>query len=45
MPSGNEIGAWDGLWVPGGFTKGGIPEAVIDQVKPGQFSVTSVFDK
>jgi hypothetical protein len=30
VPSGNEAGAWDGLWVPGGFTGKGMPEAVVD---------------
>lgn len=30
MPSGRELGAWDGLWVPGGFTGRGVPEAVVD---------------
>jgi hypothetical protein len=30
VPSGNERGAWDGLWVPGGYTGQGVPEAVID---------------
>jgi len=30
VPSGNERGAWDGLWVPGGFTGKGVPEAVVD---------------
>jgi hypothetical protein len=30
LPSGNELGAMDGLWISGGYTKGGIPEAVMD---------------
>lgn len=30
VPSGNERGAWEGLWVPGGYTGQGVPEAVID---------------
>jgi hypothetical protein len=30
IPSGNERGAWEGLWVPGGFTGKGVPEAVVD---------------
>ncbi|EIM0423644.1 hypothetical protein LMN50_001581 [Listeria monocytogenes] len=33
MPSGNESGAWQGFWEPGGFTSGGIPEAVVDTIK------------
>lgn len=30
VPSGGELGAWEGLWVPGGFTGRGVPEAVVD---------------
>ena len=30
IPSGNERGAWEGLWVPGGYTGKGVPEAVVD---------------
>ena len=44
IPSGNEPGAWQGLWEPGGFTKGGIPEAVVDQFKPGDYTVGKVFE-
>ena len=44
MPSGNEPGAWQGLWEPGGFTKGGIPEAVVDQFKPGDYTIGKVFE-
>jgi filamentous hemagglutinin len=29
VPSGNEAGA-NGQWVPGGYTSGGVPEAVVD---------------
>ena len=29
IPSGNEDGA-NALWEPGGFTSGGVPEAVVD---------------
>lgn len=29
IPSGNEGGA-NSQWVPGGFTAGGVPEAVVD---------------
>ncbi|ORO67690.1 hypothetical protein B7715_01400 [Streptococcus oralis subsp. oralis] len=43
MPSGNEPGAWDGLWVPGGYTKGGIPEAVIDQIQKGDYLISNIF--
>lgn len=44
MPSGNEPGAWQGLWKPGGFTKGGIPEAVVDQFKPGDYTIGKIFE-
>ena len=30
MSTGNEFGAYKGQWIPGGFTKGGIPEAVLE---------------
>jgi len=43
IPSGNEPGAWDGLWVPGGYTKGGIPEAVIDQIQKGDYLISNIF--
>lgn len=33
VPSGNESGAWQDFWEPGGFTSGGIPEAVVDTIK------------
>jgi len=29
IPSGNEAGA-NNQWVPGGYTNGGVPEAVMD---------------
>ncbi|WP_139273023.1 hypothetical protein [Pseudomonas migulae] len=38
MPSGNEVGAFPGYWVPGGYTSGGVPEAVI----PGQLRIDQV---
>ena len=44
IPSGNEIGAND-FWIPGGYTSGGIPEAIIDQPKPGDYIVNSVFQQ
>ena len=44
MPSGNEAGAWEGLWVPGGYTEGGIPEAVIDQVKVNEYRVLDIYN-
>ncbi|WP_312503370.1 hypothetical protein [Lacrimispora sp.] len=27
-----EIGAWPDYWVPGGYTSGGVPEVVVDQI-------------
>lgn len=42
MPSGNELGA-NSQWLPGGYTKGGIPKAVINPVKPSDYQTSSVF--
>lgn len=42
MPSGNELGA-NTHWIPGGFTKGGIPEVTIDPAVPGTYSATPLF--
>lgn len=41
IPSGNEHGA-NNYWLPGGYTSGGIPEAVIDRVPPGEYVVTPI---
>jgi len=43
VPSGNEAGAND-QFIPGGFTEGGLPEAVIDVdgIPPDRFSTTSI---
>lgn len=30
MPNGNEKGALDAPWLPGGYTSGNIPELIID---------------
>jgi len=43
VPSGNEAGAWQGYWVPGGYTDGGIPEAVTDQIKASDYIISSVY--
>ncbi|MHC5408682.1 hypothetical protein ACYRE2_07195, partial [Listeria seeligeri] len=43
IPTGNESGAWQGFWEPGGFTNGGIPEAVVNQIPSGGYTVTDVF--
>ena len=42
VPSGNEVGA-NSDWLPGGFTAGGIPEAVVDQVRPGSYTLSILF--
>jgi hypothetical protein len=41
MPTGNERGVND-YWLPGGYTSGGVPEAIIDQIKPGQYVVVPI---
>lgn len=41
MSSGNEYGA-NTLWNPGGYTNGGIPEAVINPVTPQAYRVTPI---
>lgn len=43
VPSGNESGAWQGYWEPGGFTNGGIPEAVVDTIKSDEYIVKNIF--
>ena len=43
MASGNEAGA-NADWIPGGFTKGGVPEAVIDSVPHGQYTSAPAFN-
>lgn len=43
MATGNEANAWEGLWEPGGYTKGGIKEAVIDgRINPSDFVATPI---
>jgi hypothetical protein len=42
MPSGNEPGA-NSQWLPGGYTSGGIPEAVVDPAQPGQYTTNQIF--
>ena len=41
VPSGNEGGANE-LWLPGGYTSGGVPEAVIDQIKKSDTIMTMI---
>ena len=43
MPSGNEFGA-NSQWIPGGYTSGGIPEAIIDQVPPTGYIVKTILN-
>ena len=39
IPSGNELGANE-YWLPGGYTSGGIPEATIDPVPVGEYTIS-----
>ncbi|MDB5874632.1 MAG: LysM peptidoglycan-binding protein [Ramlibacter sp.] len=41
IPTGNEVGA-NRLWNPGGYTNGGLPEAVIEPIAPGAYTVTPI---
>lgn len=43
MPTGNEPGANE-FWIPGGYTSGGIPEVVIDQVPLDKIIVNPIFN-
>ncbi len=43
MPQGNELGADPKYWMPGGYTSGGIMEAVIDPAKPGTYTYQYLF--
>ena len=42
-PSGRELGANEN-WGPGAFTSGGVPEVVVNQFAPGEYTVTEVFE-
>ncbi len=44
IPDGNEIGADRNKYIPGGFTCGNQPEAVIDPVSRGEYKVTKFND-
>lgn len=45
VPSGNEASAFKGYWKPGGRTyPGDMPEAVIDEVPWGQFTIRKLGD-
>lgn len=41
IPNGNESGA-SSLWIPGGYTSGGIPEAISDIIPLSKAKVTLV---
>ena len=45
VPSGNEVSAFKGYWKPGGrIYPGDMPEAVIDEVPWGQFTIRKLGD-
>ena len=44
FPSGNEKGAND-YWNPGGYTSGGIPEVVVNQFAPGEYTVKPIIKR
>ena len=44
FPSGNEKGAND-YWKPGGYRSGGIPEVVVNQFAPGEYTVKPIFKR
>ena len=41
MPSGNETGA-NSLWLPGGYTSGGVPEAITDTIPLSRANITTI---
>ena len=43
LPQGNELGALPEYWLPGGYTIGGIKEAVIDPAKIGTYTFRHLF--
>lgn len=43
FPRGNELGANEN-WGPGAFTSGGVPEVVVNQFAPGEYTVKKVFE-
>ncbi|MDO5650023.1 MAG: hypothetical protein Q4G11_05405, partial [Gallicola sp.] len=43
IPSGNELGALPEYWEPGGYTSGGIKEAVINPIKEGFYTCEYLF--
>ena len=43
MSTGNETNAWQNEWCPGGTTRGGVDEAIVDNIKKGDYSYRRVF--
>ncbi len=43
MSTGNETNAWQNEWCPGGTTRGGVDEAIVDNIKKGDYSFRHVF--
>ena len=43
LPQGNELGASPEYWIPGGYTIGGIKEAVIDSAPIGTYTFKHLF--
>ena len=41
IPSGNETGA-NKLWVPGGYTSGGVPEAITNTIPLKNAKITRI---
>ena len=44
LPSGNELGAWPEYWEPGGYTSGGIKEAVVNPAPEGTYTFRHLFE-
>jgi len=44
MATGNEVNAFQNEWCPCGTTRGGMDEAVIDQLRKGEYSYKHCFD-
>lgn len=44
IPSGNELGAWPEYWEPGGYTSGGVKEAVVDPAVEGKYTYKHLFE-
>lgn len=44
IPSGNELGAWPEYWEPGGYTSGGVKEAVVNPAAEGTYTFEHLFE-